>query len=153
DHDDDEAHGVVIVSASMARRFWPGGSALGMRIRALFPQTRNYWLPKSENRWLTVAGVVGDVRLDGVGQNLPPIYLPYSQNPSSILHLLVRTAGDTASVARDLPRSIGALDPDEPLFDVKGLQDVMADSTTRSDVLTRLLSGFGALALALAALG
>src|SRR5262249_10866612 len=45
DQDNDEAHGVVIVSAAMARRFWPGQPALGKRIRTLIPDTRHYWLP------------------------------------------------------------------------------------------------------------
>lgn len=154
DQDDDEAHGVVVVSAAMARRFWPARSALGKRIRPVFPESRAYWLPKSNNGWLTVIGVVGDVRLDGVVQTpLPQIYLPYGQNPSSILHLMARTSADPLRWAPAVRREIQLLDKDQPVFDVKSLEDVLGESVTRASVVTRVLGVFAVLAMVLAGLG
>ncbi len=142
------------MSAAMARRFWPGRSAVGKRIRPRFPQYRAYWLPKSNSDWLTVAGVVGDVRLDGVVQfPLPQVYLPYAQNPSSILHLMVRTSADPLRWTAAVRRVIQSLDQDQPVFDVKSLEDVLAESVTRASVVMRVLGAFAVVALVLATLG
>ncbi|HEV3197339.1 MAG TPA: ABC transporter permease [Bryobacteraceae bacterium] len=154
EQDDYAAHGVVVVSAAMARRFWPGRSAVGKRIRPVFPESQAYWLPKPASGWLTVVGVAGDVRLDGVVQTpLPQIYLPYGQNPSSILHLMVRTSADPLRWAPSVRREIQMLDKDQPVFDVKSLEDVLGSSVTRASVVTRMLGVFAALAMGLAGLG
>jgi putative ABC transport system permease protein len=154
EQDDYAAHGVLVVSAAMARRFWPGRSAVGKRIRPVFPESQAYWLPKPASGWLTVVGVAGDVRLDGVVQTpLPQIYLPYGQNPSSILHLMVRTSADPLRWAPSVRREIQMLDKDQPVFDVKSLEDVLGSSVTRASVVTRMLGVFAALAMGLAGLG
>jgi putative ABC transport system permease protein len=104
--------------------------------------------------WLTVVGVAGDVRLDGIAQTeLPQLYLPYAQFPTSILHLFIRTAGEPVRLAGAVSREIAVLDRDQPVFDVKSLEDVMAESTTRADVLTGLLGAFAAIAVLLAVIG
>jgi len=151
--DNHESQGVVVISAAMGRRFWPDQTALGKRLRPLFPATAHYWLPRSQDRWLTVIGVVGDVHLDGIAPPLPQMYLPYTQSPTAILHLLVRTEGDPSRLSEAIRREVAALDRDQPIFDVKSLQEVMDDSTTRSGVLTELLSGFAVIAVVLALLG
>ncbi len=153
EQDNDEAHGVVIVSAAMAQRFWPGESPLGKRIQPVFPDANYYWLPKSKNRWLTVVGVAGDVRLDGILRSQPQMYLPYAQNPSSIMHLVMRTAGPPLRLAGAVRQEIYSLDKDQPVFDVKSLEDVLAESITRPSFLTRLLAVFAGMALLLAGLG
>jgi putative ABC transport system permease protein len=154
EHDDADAPGAVVVSAAMAHRFWPGQSAVGKRIRTEFPQNPGYWLPRSKTGWLAIVGVAGDVRLDGVITNPPPqMYLPYSQNPASILHLVVRTAGAPLQWSPDIRIAIQSLDQDQPVFDVKSLDEVLEDSITRASVLTEVLGAFAALALLLATIG
>ncbi|SPF46720.1 Macrolide transporter ATP-binding /permease protein [Candidatus Sulfopaludibacter sp. SbA4] len=154
EQDNDEQHGVAIVSASMARRFWPGESPLGKRIQPAFPNSNSYWLPRSQNQWLTVVGVARDVRLDGIVPTpLPQLYLPYAQNPSSILHLVVRTAADPMRWSPSVRRAVLSIDKDQPVFDVKTLEDVLAYSFTRAATLTRVLAAFAALAVLLAGLG
>jgi putative ABC transport system permease protein len=152
--DDDESHGAAIVSTSLAARFWPGESPLGKRIRPLFPATDHYWLPKSRNLWLTVVGVAGDVRLDGIASaQLPQMYLPYAQSPTAILHLVVRTEGPPTRWSAAVRREILALDRDQPLFDVKPLDAVLDDSILRANTIARVLSSFALLATVLAAFG
>jgi putative ABC transport system permease protein len=154
EQDNQNAPGVVIVSASMARLFWPGQPAVGRRLRPRFPTSSQYWLPKSQNGWLTVVGVAGDVRLDGIVQTaLPQMYLAYAQYPTSILHLLVRTKGDPVRFARAVQNEVAEMDRDQPVFDVKSLEEILADSTTRAGVLTRLLGAFAAIAILLALIG
>jgi predicted permease len=154
DLDNDEAHGVAIVSAGMAERFWHGQPALGNRIRLLIPDTRQYWLPKSRNQWLTVVGVVGDVKLDGIDPHpLPQMYLPYTQNPSAIFHVVLRTEGDPLQWIPAVRRSVAAIDKDQPVFDAKSLDEVLASSVTRVSVISRGLALTAAIALLLACAG
>jgi putative ABC transport system permease protein len=138
----------------MAQRLWPGESPLGKRIRPLFPNTGHYWLPKSRNPWLTVVGVAGDVRLDGIAAvQLPQMYLPYAQSPTAILHLMVRTTGAAPRWSAALRDAILALDRDQPVFDVRPLDAVLEDSTTRAGTVAAVLSSFAGLAVLLAAVG
>ncbi|HMG32731.1 MAG TPA: ABC transporter permease [Blastocatellia bacterium] len=159
EQDADEARGVVVISASMARRYWPDEDPVGKRIRPQFPQMRAYWVPESNNLSLEIVGVVGDVKQDGMlgvpqGElNMPQIYLPYLQNPSSIMHLIVRTPSDPAAWAAAVRQEVYAVDNDQPVFDVKTLEEVAAESFSRPRVLTFLLSAFSALALILAVAG
>jgi putative ABC transport system permease protein len=154
DHDSDEAHGVVIISASMARRFWPNVDPIGRQIRPQFSQQKYFWIPESKNLPLTIVGVVGDVRYDGLANaNLPQMYLPYLQNPSSIMNLVVRTTSAPLRWTNTVRNEVWAVDKDQPLFDTKTIEDVVADSFGRARSLASLLGSFSVMALLLAALG
>lgn len=159
ERDTNENEGVVVISASMARRFWPHGDAVGKQIKPRFPEMKAYWLPESKNLPLTVVGVVGDVNRGGMwgvsqDQATPPqMYLPYLQNPSSIMHLLVRTPSDPVRWAAAVRREVYAVDIDQPVFDIKTMDEVVAESFARPSILTELLGAFAALALSLAAIG
>jgi putative ABC transport system permease protein len=159
EQDADESNGVVVVSDSLARRFWPHEDAVGKRIVPRFPEMNAYWIPESNNRPLTVVGVVGDVRQDGrLGApqddaGLTQIYLPYLQNPSPIMHLLVRTSGEPLRSAAAVRSEVYSADKEQPVFDVKTLEEVAAESFSQSSVLTSLLGAFAALALVLAGAG
>jgi len=154
DRDADETHGVAIISASMARRFWPDSDPIGYQIRPQFTRQRYFWIPESRNLPLTVVGVVGDVRHEGLADsNLPQLYLPYLQNPSSIMNLVVRTTSNPLRWANAVRSQVWDVDKDQPLFDTKTVEDIVADSFGRQDVLASLLGAFAAVALLLAAGG
>jgi putative ABC transport system permease protein len=154
DQDANESQGVAIISASMARRFWPDSDPMGYRIRPQFTRQRYFWIPESKNLPLRIVGVVGDVRYDGLADyDLPPIYLPYLQNPSSIMNLVVRSASDPLRLTNAVRGQVWAVDKDQPLFDIKTIEDVIADSFARPHWLALLLGSFAGLALLLAALG
>jgi len=154
DHDADETHGVAIISASMARRFWPDSDPIGHEIRPQFTQQRYFWIPESKNLPLTIVGVVGDVRYYGLADNnLPQLYLPYLQNPSSIMNLVVRTASDPFHWINAVRGQVWAVDKNQPLFDTKTIEDVVADSFARPHFLASLVGAFAAVAVLLAGLG
>jgi putative ABC transport system permease protein len=154
DRDADETHGVAIISASMARRFWPYSNPIGYQIRPQFTRQNYFWIPESKNLPLTIVGVVGDVRHEGLADsNLPQLYLPYLQNPSSIMNLVLRTTSDPLRWVNAVQSQVWAVDKDQPLFDTKTVEDIVADSFGRQHVLASLLGAFASVALLLAVVG
>ena len=159
EQDANENYGAVVISNSMAQRFWPHEDPVGRQINPRFPEMSAYWVPESNNLPLTVVGVVGDLNQDGIiglpkDQVTPPqIYLPYVQNPSSIMHLMVRTASDPLRWSAAVRSEVYGVDKDQPVFDIKSMDEVVAESFARPRILTLLLGTFAALALSLAAVG
>ena len=152
--DNGSSRGVVIISRSMAHRFWPGEDPLGKELKPEFDRMKSYWIPESRDIPLVIVGVVGDVNRDGLETSrLPQMYLPYRQAPSSFMSLMLRTHGDPLSLLPQVRRAVSAIDPDQPVFDAKTLEDVVSESFSRPRVLASLLSVFSILALLLAAIG
>ncbi len=154
ERDRDESRGVAVVSQSFARRFFPGGSAIGKQIRPQFPESNAFWIPYSKKARLTIVGVVSDVNEDGLAEAaLPQMYLPYPQNPTRIAHVLVRTSSDPRRIAAAARSEVWSVDRDQPVFDVRTLEDVVSESFSQQQVLGLLLGVFAGVALILAAVG
>ena len=144
DRDTKEAPGVVLVNEAFARRHFAGEDPIGRRISG----------GAAEGNWLTIVGVVGDVRQKGLdGEPEAEIYRPFSQGGSPLLSVVVRTAGDPMSLAAAARSQVRALDRDQPVHSMMTMQQRLADSMAprRSSML--LLGIFAALALLLAAFG
>jgi putative ABC transport system permease protein len=142
--DRDAAPWVVIVNAAMARRYWPGGSALGKR------------LGLSEGGWAEIVGVVEDGRHRIVGQAQPPFaYFPYlqSRGGDSYMTLVWRQRSDTASVLAAVRREVEAVDPDLPLQSLMSLSEAARQAAFPWRATGALVRGFGLVGLALALLG
>jgi putative ABC transport system permease protein len=137
---------VVLVSATAARKFWPGEDAIG---RPVSVGQGGFWKDTAY-----VVGVVGDVRF-GTLDSLPraDVYLSYYQSPRGRMMMFVRTAGDPRSLIPAARREIAALAPGVPLYDVRPMTERVADATAYARFSALLLAAFGAVALALASLG
>ncbi len=152
--DADETRGVAIVSEAFARRYFAGEDPLGQSIRPRFPGGDAYWYPVSKNLPLRIVGIARDVREEGIDVGpKPQIYLPYAQNPSRILHLVVRTGGAPAGWAAAVRGAILLADPQEPAFDVKTYEDLTRETFSRRSGFGAILGGAAGLALLLAASG
>jgi putative ABC transport system permease protein len=152
--DADETRGVAVVSEAFARRFFPAEDALGKRFRPHFPGGDAFWFPQSANLPLRIVGIARDVRDGDIDTSgTPQTYLPYAQNPSRIMHLLVRTRGSPLDWARTVRGAVLAIDRDEPLFDVKTLAEVTAETFSTQSAFGTMLSAAAGLALLLAATG
>jgi len=152
--DADEARGVAIVSEAFVRRFFPGEEALGKRFRPHFPGGDAFWYPQSANLPLRIVGVARDIHDNDIDtSDTPQMYLPYAQNPSRIMHLLVRTRGAPLDWAGAVRGAIRAVDRDEPLFDVKTLEEITAETFSEQRAFGAMLSAAAGLALLLAATG
>jgi putative ABC transport system permease protein len=154
EQDGEQQQGVVVISENMAQRFWPGQDPIGRQLKPYFPKLKAFWLPRSNESPLTVVGVVGDVKRDWLSDgNLPQMYLPYRQNASSIMNLLVRTGPDPENWASAVSHEVRAVDKDQAVFDVKSMEDVLAESFSQPRIFGSLLAAFALLALCLAATG
>jgi predicted permease len=139
---------VAIVSESLARRYWPGQTALGQHFKfAYFDRT--------------VVGVVGDIRVRGLeGDNEPQVYLPYQQMADGYLvfyapkDLAIRVdGGNPRLVLPAVRRIIRAADPELPVSNVRTLAEIVQADTAPRTVQARILTAFAALALLLAGIG
>jgi putative ABC transport system permease protein len=138
---------VAVVNQTLAHRFWPGESAIGKRLT--FDDD-----PDEPSDWLTVVGVVGDVRHRSlVEEIMPQIYAPETQVGLEEMALLVRTPLDPASVAPAIRRLVASLDPEVPVADVLQLTQLRDASISTDRFRTLLLGTFGLLALGLAVIG
>jgi putative ABC transport system permease protein len=141
--------GVVVISDSVAWRFWPAGNAIGQRI-----SMEDH--PKSGD-WLTIIGVAGDVRQGGLSDHAAAvIYQPYRQikMPGFINHIsfIVQSTVLTA-VAAEMRTVIHNADKDLPVDSVTTMDSIVAESMIGARSQTRLLTIFSILALLLAAIG
>jgi putative ABC transport system permease protein len=134
---------VAVISESLARMHWPGEDAIGRRLRA-----------RDEEAWCTVVGVVGDVRHSGMhSQARPHFYVPYAQSPRGDLAVAVRTTGDPQALVSAVRPAVAAVDPDQPIADLRTMDQVIADSLGDRRFNTLLLGAFAGLALLLSAIG
>ena len=146
DSDRQETLPVAVLSRGLAERLWSSGSALGQRFK-LGP-------PESEAPWITVAGIVGDVRSERrAGVASLDLYLSHLQHFTGDTYLVFRTRLSGESLERQIEAAIHRVDADIPLFDVAPMADLVAATEWQRGVTSHLFVLFGALALGLAALG
>ena len=145
--------GVVLVNETTAKLFWPGKDPLGRRLRSSGP-------PDQPLPWLTVVGVVKDVKQGGLeAKTGTEVYFLQAQMPETLggatddMYLLVRTAGDPLGLVSQVRREVRALDPGLPLADVRSLERVVFESVAQPRFITSMALLFAAVALALAAVG
>ncbi len=139
---DDTGAPVAVVSETMARRF-PDGRAIGRRVRL-----------GDDDSWLTVVGVIGDVRNAGLDAPADAaIYVPLGMNPGHYVRLVARTTGNPAALERPIREVVKRIDPLVPVFHVQPMEDYVTSSMAQRRFALALVSAFGGLALALACIG
>jgi putative ABC transport system permease protein len=148
-HDSADSQPVVLVSQRLAEQYWPNQDPTGKRLK-IGPLD-------SPNQWLTVAGVVSDVRQAGLyGDPRMDLYVPYAQEYRGFVtprDLVLRTKGDAASVAAAVRQAVWSVDKDQPVSNVRTMDQVFAAAISQERFQTLLLALFAALALVLACVG
>ncbi|MFY9570625.1 MAG: ABC transporter permease [Blastocatellia bacterium] len=146
ERDDQLSPSVAIVSESWARRFLPNEDPLARRIKL---GGRDSTRP-----WLSIVGIAGDVRDTALESDARPcVYLPYPQFSSSGMTLMVRAAFEPTSLVTAIRNAVWAIDRDQPVTDVKTMDQYVADSVAARRSGALLLSAFAGLALVLASVG
>jgi putative ABC transport system permease protein len=149
--DREDAPSVVVVSQTFARKFLSAGGDLGRRIQN----------PEKDTDWLTVVGVVGDVRTEPESAPGPMIYLPYLQPAQrqvsragvEFFSLVVRTSVPPMSIVPAVRRVAAALDPAQAMYDVASFEDLRSESDAPRRVNAILIGAFAGLALLLGSVG
>jgi len=141
---------VALINEAMAAKYWAGQDALGRRFRMGGP----------DRPWITVVGIVGNVRHNGVTAEIKPkFYRALDQwhlssgNPARNMTLVVRTPGDPLALVAPIRARIRALDGNLPIAAIRTMDDVIGTSIATPRLTGRVLSVFGLLALTLAAIG
>jgi predicted permease len=141
-----------VINESLAALYWPGADPIGQRLLLG---------GGAGPGWVTVVGVVGDVRQSGLdAEPRPEYYLPHAQftfwndgGPVRSMSVVLRTAGDPMAVAGPAREEIRALDPNLPVAELRTLDEVRSASAAQPRFLSLLLGVFSAMALLLAAVG
>jgi putative ABC transport system permease protein len=146
DSDSTDAARVAVISRGMASRFWPGGDALGHRIK-LGAQS-------STEPWLRIVGIVGDVRQNWWNPlTRPVIYKPFAQSSQLSMTLLLRTASNPTSYVSAVREVVRQADPAIALRGINTLEEEIADSIAIVRIMGILMGIFGLVALTLSSIG
>ncbi len=144
DSDTSQAPPAIIVNQTLARRFWPQGNPIGGRLV----------LDQNNGRVAQIVGVVADVKPERIeNQDWPTIYNPYAQVPVTTMTMVVRTAQPPLSLASAVEREVHQLDPDQPVADIRSMEEVADRAITGARFNTVLLGVFAEIAFLLAAVG
>jgi predicted permease len=146
---------VLIIDEKLAQRFWPNQDPVGRRMYR--PTDLNRLTSVTEKTvFLTVVGVIKDMKLHDLAEDNKTVgtyYYPMDQDASTGITFVLKTPGDPGSLTSSVRAVLQEIDRELPVFDVRTMEDRLAQSlmTRRSPVLLSL--GFGAVALLLSAIG
>jgi len=150
DLDNEESMRVVVINKAMTR-YWDGTDPVGSRLSLPIPLPTTQRPPPGPppTAWFTVVGVVGDVRQFGLAQEtVAQIYVPLRQTPFAFAgQVLVRTAGEPTSFGNVLRSTVHAVDPNQPVENMRTLEDLRSEALAAPRLTATLLGIFAALAL------
>jgi len=145
DSEQREAKHVILINEALARKHFPNQDPIGQRL-----DVGMFESPTPAE----IIGIVGNVRYDSLVDEAPPaVYFPHPDLAYPFMTLVVRTDGDPAAIAPAIQREIRALDPNQPVSDVRTMNQVMSEWVARSRFNTLLLGLFAGLATLLSAVG
>jgi putative ABC transport system permease protein len=146
DADDRKAPPVVLIDEALAERYFTNRDPVGLRIKR--------GGPSSEAPWMTIVGVVGNVKSDGFDKpDQPHLYHALFQNPAYAMAIYMRTDVAASTVTQALREQVRAVDRDLPVFGERTMTQVAAESVSRRKFAMQLVGLFGVLALLLAGIG
>lgn len=143
---------VVVINRTMAQRYWPGESPIGKQVRA---RSMEYHYDGSPADWLTVIGIVGDVRTYGLETDVrPEMYVYFRQTPTwtTGMTAVVRSSRPASKMLAELRRAAATVDP-QVAVDVGTMDRLLSGTLATRTLAMSLLAAFAGIALILAALG
>jgi len=144
--DTDRTQPVFVIDEALARRYWPDENPIGARL--------TWHTGEGERLSGEIIGVVGSVRWQGMAADPPAAaYWWFPQAPGSELTIVARTGGDPVALAGAIAAQVRAIDPNQPVAEIRPLGDLVAADLARPRFTMLLLGGFAVAALLLAAIG
>jgi len=147
-HDVLDSQPVMMINRRLAERYWSGEDPIGKRLK-IGPVD-------SPSPWLTVVGVVGNTQQTGLYDQKLEFYVPYAQERRSFMaprDLVVRTQQDATSLAAAVREAVWAVDKDQPVSNVRTMDQVFSAAISQERFQALLLGMFATLALLLACVG
>ncbi len=145
--DDENAPAVVLINQALADRYWAGEVPVGQRLTLDDPES-------GDVDWATIVGIVGDTRYDGLDADArPELYRPYAQAPPPFMTLVVRAEGDAAGLSSAIRNAVTEVDPEQPVFGLATMEDVLSESIARRRFGMVLFGLFALAAVVMAAVG
>ena len=136
---------VIIVNETLAQKHWPDGDAIGKRIR--------FYGPLDRNPWLEIVGITRDVKHELNLPVTPEYYLPHAQDSWNAMVLVARTKLEPGAMTAPIKQQVWAIDKDQPVFDVRTMQEVRSISVALYTFSSVMVGIFAGVALLLAAIG
>jgi putative ABC transport system permease protein len=144
-NDTDASFEVAVIAQETARRYWPDEDPIGRRFRIGVDETAP---------WVQIVGVVADTRSSTSDERVQPmIYLPFAQNPLATLVVLARAQRDALALSGAVRNAVWSLDPDQPVDDVRTMEQALYDAEATGYALISLFVAFAVFALCMAAVG
>ena len=148
EHDNETSQPVAIVDETLANKYWPNQDPLGKRIHRGGRQ--------SKDPWRSIVGVVRHVRYHTLeSPSRTEFYWPYAQTQFAMqsMNLAIHTSVDPLSLSAAVQKQVLAIDPDQPVYHIRTMQEIMWNSMERRRLSMFLLAIFAGMALLLAAVG
>jgi putative ABC transport system permease protein len=146
DRDNENSQPVAIIDETMANTFWPNEDPIGKRIKRGGRQ--------STQPWLTIVGVARHVRYRTLEEpSRVQLYMPHAQVPTTGMSLAVKTNLEPRTLSNIIQREVIAVDREQPVWAVRTMDELMATSVMRRQLIMTLLTLFAGIALTLAAVG
>ncbi|HEV3152049.1 MAG TPA: ABC transporter permease, partial [Acidobacteriaceae bacterium] len=146
-----DTQAVAMINARLAEEYFPAGDALGRQIKLGSPED-----PSAP--WLTIVGIVGNVKTTNVFREMghitaPVVYRPMAQAPGQATTLVMRTAAEPMRIAEQVQQTVTSVDRDAVISNMKTMQSILHEQSAQPRFRSVLLGGFAGMALLLAALG
>jgi len=146
EQDNADVRNVAIIDETLAQIYWPGEDPTGKRLNLQFADNRA--------GWREIVGVVGRIKHKGLDAEYKgQIFYPIAQGRTLGMYLVARTTTDPLSLVSAVRGAIREVDPEQPIYRVMTMEQVVADAVTRPRLTMLLLGAFAGLALVLAAVG
>ncbi|HKQ40701.1 MAG TPA: ABC transporter permease [Verrucomicrobiae bacterium] len=144
--DNADAPPVIIINQALAKKYWPNEDALGKRI-VMGGLSAN-------PIWVTIVGIVGDIKHRGLEADpKPEMYVPFAQDPYFSMILTVRSKQDPRGLISAIRREVQAVDPAQPIANIRMFEQVMSESVAPRRLSVVLLGVFATVAVLLATVG
>jgi predicted permease len=148
DADTENAPLVAMINTALARQFFPHQDPIGKRFMFGHPSD------KRAPKWINIVGVAGDTKLYGLANPARlEVYLPFRQDASSHMTLIVKSGIEPAALASAIRSAIASIDKDQPVADIATMHQLVNNSVSTRRITLILLGVFGALALVLGSIG
>ena len=134
---------VVVISETMAKRYWPAAGPVGRRVRF-----------GADDSWRTIVGIAGDIRQNTFDDSFRPIaYVPVAQSPPQSAGFVLRTGGDPGSFAGAARAALAGVDRGQPAYDIRTLQQLISDNASGVQYTAKMMFSFAVISLLLAGAG